>query len=182
MPPRSANPSRPIRKRFRLLRFNLDAAPGCDAAAAFVDHLEHIAVGIGCDRGLDQDEAYFLGIALREAVMNALRHGRRADGGGPVTVSFRIASENLLDIAVRDRGCGFDPAELADPLAEENVEKNCGRGIFYMRRFVDRVSFTFPKCGGVVVRLGKRLPGGSVAETVALENPPAVQQKAHRRP
>jgi serine/threonine-protein kinase RsbW len=158
MPPRSANPARPIRKRFRLLRVNLDAAPGCDAAAAFVDHLEHVAVGIGSARGLGPDEAYFLGVALREAVMNALKHGRRADGAGAVTVSFRLSSDNLLDIAVRDRGCGFDPTGLADPLADENVEKNCGRGIFYMRRFVDRLSFTFPRCGGAVVRLGKRLP------------------------
>src|SRR5262245_47003057 len=178
---RSANPPRSIRKRLRLLRFNLDAAPGCDAAAAFLDHLEHVAVGIGSARGLGPDEAYFLGIALREAVMNALQHGRRPDGAGPVTVSFRLSSNNLLDIAVGDRGRGFDPAGLAGPLAVENVEKNCGRGIFYLRRFVDRLSFTFPRCGGAVVRLGKWLPG-SMPETVAFEDPPAVQQKARRRP
>ena len=158
MPPRSANPLRPIRKRFRLLRFDLDPARGCAAAAAFVDHVEHLAVGIGSARGLDADQAYFLGVALREAIVNALRHGLREDGGGRVTVSFRLSSENLLDITVRDRGCGFDPAGLADPLAAENIERNCGRGIFYMRRFVDRVSFTFPRCGGAVVRLGKQLP------------------------
>ena len=87
----------------------------------------------------------------------------------------------LAPYPVVRRGDDFDPAELADPLADENVEKNCGRGIFYMRRFVDRLSFTFPRCGGVIVRLGKRLPG-SMPEPVAVENPPAVQQKAHRRP
>jgi hypothetical protein len=48
---------------------------------------------------------------------------------------------------------------VADPCLPENVAKGSGRGIFYMRRFTDRVSFGFPKDGGVVVRLGKRLPG-----------------------
>src|SRR4030095_9886480 len=133
--PRSANTLRPIRKPFRLLRFDLDPARGCDAAAAFVDHVEHLAVGIGSARGLDSGEAYFLGVALREAIMKALRHGRGADGGGRVTVSFRLSSENLLDITVRDRGCGFDPAGLPEPPAGGSGEGALGRRRFSLRAF-----------------------------------------------
>jgi serine/threonine-protein kinase RsbW len=58
---------------------------------------------------------------------------------------------------VRDRGPGFDPAIVPDPLAEENVGRGTGRGLFFMRRFADRVLFSFPRKGGVVVRLEKDL-------------------------
>jgi anti-sigma regulatory factor (Ser/Thr protein kinase) len=57
---------------------------------------------------------------------------------------------------VRDRGPGFDPGALPDPREPVNLERGCGRGIFYMRSFTDRVSFVFPRNGGSVVRLAKR--------------------------
>jgi len=57
---------------------------------------------------------------------------------------------------VRDQGPGFDPEQVPDPLAEENLARGGGRGLFYMRRFTDRVSFVFPRRGGSVVRLVKK--------------------------
>ena len=117
-------------------------------------------MGLASDGGLPGKEAHCLGVALREAVVNALRHGRHADGACHVVVRLRSAFGRLLLMWVRDRGPGFDPASVGDPRLPENLPRGNGRGIFYMRRFVDRVSFSFPRDGGVTVGLVKRLPGG----------------------
>jgi serine/threonine-protein kinase RsbW len=142
------------------VRVNLADAQDPADLAQCVEWLEETAVGLASDGGLPPEEAHCLGIALREAVVNALRHGRRADGRSEVVVRLRSAFGRLLLMWVRDRGPGFDPATVTDPLLPENLPKGNGRGIFYMRRFVDRVRFSFPSDGGVAVGLAKRLPGG----------------------
>ena len=128
--------------------------------AQCIEWLEETAVGLASDGGLPHEEARCLGIALREAIANALKHGRRADGRCQVVVRLRSVFGRLLLMCVRDRGPGFDPASVTDPRLPENLPRGNGRGIFYMRRFADRVSFSFPRDGGVTVGLGKRLPGG----------------------
>ncbi len=117
-----------------------------------LERIEALAVRLARLGGLDPDGAHFLGVALREAMVNALRHGR-----GAAWVALRLARGGVLVMTVRDHGPGFDPSRLPDPLARENLVKGCGRGIFYMRRFTDRVSFCFPKQGGAVVRLEKKM-------------------------
>jgi serine/threonine-protein kinase RsbW len=133
-------------------RFVLE--PGPDGEAA-LDHIEDLAVCMGRAGGLDQDGAVFVGVALREAVVNAFRHGRSPDGA-PTRIGLHLTPDNLV-ITVRDRGPGFDPASVPDPRDGNNVEKGCGRGLYYMRCFTDRVSFVFPRRGGSVVRLAKRM-------------------------
>jgi serine/threonine-protein kinase RsbW len=130
-------------------RLEVNNGPHCEST---LERLEAFAVGLARLGGLDPDGAHFLGVALREAVINALRHGR-----GAAWVALRLARRGVLVMTVRDRGPGFDPSRLPDPLAPENLVKGCGRGIFYMRRFTDRVSFFFPRQGGAVVRLEKRV-------------------------
>jgi serine/threonine-protein kinase RsbW len=137
-----------------------DALDACDLAQC-VEWLEEAAVGLASDGGLPREEAHCLGVALREAVLNALKHGRHVDGRCHVVVRLRSVFGRLLLMWVRDRGPGFDPASVKDPRLPENLPRGNGRGIFYMRRFVDRVSFSFPRDGGVTVGLCKRLPGGS---------------------
>jgi serine/threonine-protein kinase RsbW len=127
-------------------------APGPDAEAALA-HVEELAVLMGRAGGLDDDDAVFLGVAAREAVMNAFQHGRGPDNA-PARIGLHLTPESLV-ITVRDRGPGFDPSTVPDPTAEENLARGCGRGIFYMRCFTDRVSFVFPRVGGSVVRLAK---------------------------
>jgi serine/threonine-protein kinase RsbW len=132
-------------------RFVLPSGPDGEAA---LDHIEDLAVCMGRAGGLDPEDAVFVGVALREAVVNAFRHGRSQDNA-PTRIGLHLTPDSLV-ITVRDRGPGFDPASVPDPTAEENRERGCGRGIFYMRCFTDRVSFVFPRNGGSVVRLAKR--------------------------
>src|SRR4029450_6497177 len=100
------------------------------------DRMAHLA-------GLDDDAVHWIGVAVREAVIHALKHGNREDAEKLVTVEFTFtpASEpQELVVRVLDQGAGFDPEEIADPLAPENLLKASGRGIFFMRSFMDDVT------------------------------------------
>ena len=57
---------------------------------------------------------------------------------------------------MRDRGEGFDPERVADPTAEENILKSSGRGILFMRTFMDEVTWERPPGGGTLVRMTKK--------------------------
>ena len=100
------------------------------------DRMAHLA-------GLDDDAVHWIGVAVRESVINAIKHGNREDVDKLVTVEFTFAPpsepEELI-VRVLDQGDGFDPEEIADPLAPENLLKASGRGIFFMRSFMDDVT------------------------------------------
>jgi serine/threonine-protein kinase RsbW len=131
--------------------------PGPDGEAA-LDHIEELAVSMGRSGGLSEEDAVFVGVALREAVVNAFRHGRDPNNA-PARIGLHLTRDCLV-ITVRDRGPGFDPAAVPDPREEKNLSRSCGRGIFYMRCFTDRLSFLFPRVGGSVVRMAKQVRRG----------------------
>lgn len=109
---------------------------------------------------LDEDSRYWIGIAIREAVANAIKHGNREDPEKQVTVRVRVVKQ-VLTIEVQDEGEGFEPTEVADPLAPDNLLKPDGRGIFYMKRFMDDIDYSFGPDGGTLVTLRKRLDTAS---------------------
>jgi serine/threonine-protein kinase RsbW len=106
---------------------------------------------------LDDDAAHYVSVAIRESVVNAIKHGNRGDAGKRVAIEFLLHPE-ALEVTVQDEGTGFDPATVPSPLDEENLLKAGGRGIFFMRSFMDEVSYAFPSRGGTVVRMLKKLP------------------------
>ena len=69
-------------------------------------------------------------------------------------VSFK-GEEGDLTIVVGDEGEGFDPNRLADPLAPENQLKTSGRGIFYIKTFMDDVTFSRGERGGTILTMRK---------------------------
>jgi len=114
--------------------------------------------------GLDEDAIHWIGVAVRESVINAIKHGNREDYGKMVTVEFAMAPSNdprELVVRVLDQGEGFDPEEVADPLAPENILKSSGRGIFFMRNFMDDVTLKRAAEGGMEVRMVKKLATGA---------------------
>ena len=147
-----ANPLTPLRLREGL-------AIETPSHLAWIDGIEQLLLRIATDAGLDADGAYFLGVAAREALVNAIQHGHGFDVRRRVKVGIRIASGRVIVMTVRDRGPGFDPSRVPDPVAPENLTQPDGRGLLFMRAFADRVSFTFPRSGGALVRLEKDLPG-----------------------
>jgi serine/threonine-protein kinase RsbW len=118
------------------------------------DHLGQVA-------GLDEDAIHWVGVAVRESVINAIKHGNRFDEAKFVTVEFAFEPADApaqLVVSIRDQGEGFDVEEVADPLAPENLLKSSGRGIFFMRSFMDDISLRKPPEGGMEVRMVKKLP------------------------
>lgn len=79
-------------------------------------------------------------IALTEAVNNAIQHGNGEDSLKQVTIKFYTKNDQLI-FEVFDQGNGFAFDNLPDPTAPENIEKECGRGIFLMQSLADEVQF-----------------------------------------
>ena len=110
--------------------------------------------------GLDEDTTHWISVAVRESVINAIKHGNHEDPAKLVTVQFTLHPDpNPTEFVVEilDEGTGFDPDAVANPLEPENVLKSSGRGIFFMRNFMDGVSFAPRPGGGTAVRMSKKL-------------------------
>ncbi len=112
--------------------------------------------------GLDEDARHWVGIAVREGVANAIKHGNQQDPDKQVEVELKVESEEAV-IQIEDVGPGFDPEGIEDPREDQNILKPNGRGIFYMRSFMDDIQYTFRSGGGTVVTMRKRL-GSSPAD------------------
>jgi serine/threonine-protein kinase RsbW len=106
--------------------------------------------------GCKTDEEYWLLTALREALANAVRHGNRQNPDQVVRVFFTI-EDSTATIRVEDEGDGFDPADVPDPTTPENLLRPSGRGIFYMRQFMNRVEFGPTPTGGTAVVMARDL-------------------------
>ncbi len=105
----------------------------------------------------DEETVHWMGMAVREALNNAIEHGNKLDPGKHVRVTFDLLPDTL-EIKIRDEGAGFDTASLPDPTEPANLLKPSGRGIFYMRKFMDRVDFKTGEGKGTEVHLVKKLP------------------------
>jgi serine/threonine-protein kinase RsbW len=105
--------------------------------------------------GLSEEAAYGLDLAVREAVTNAVLHGNKQAADVPVEITFADRGPQLV-VTVRDRGTGFDPAQVADPTDPQNLLKASGRGMLFMRTFMDEVEWAQHPDGGTVVRMTKK--------------------------
>ena len=113
--------------------------------------------------GFDDDETLNVGLAVREAVINAMLHGNKQDPGLKVKVELE-AKENTLEARIWDEGNGFEPDKTPDPRSKSNLLRNSGRGLLLMEAFVDKVTFRALPDGGTEVTLIKRLPTGKKDE------------------
>jgi serine/threonine-protein kinase RsbW len=131
-----------------------------DFTGAFemVDFAEIVGSRMCHDIGLDDDATHWVMLAIRESVINAIKHGNRDDATKRVFVEFETVVDAVpeLTIRVRDEGDGFDPDDVADALATENLQRGSGRGIFLIRTFMDEVELRRAPEGGMQVRMVKR--------------------------
>ena len=105
--------------------------------------------------GISDDAAFGIDMAVREAVTNAVVHGNRQDEDKTVDITLK-SSPDAVEISVHDQGTGFNPEAVPDPTAQENILKASGRGIFFMRTFMDEVDWSIRPGGGTTVRMVKR--------------------------
>ena len=118
-----------------------------DMVQAVLNHLCSVV-------GFNEEAIHYMSVAIRESVVNAMKHGNKLDEGKRVTLAF-VLQAGALEVTVQDEGAGFDPALVPDPVAEENLLKAYGRGIFFMRSFMDNVAYSFEKGGTTVTMLKK---------------------------
>jgi len=97
--------------------------------------------------GLEGEDAYWVGLSIREAVTNAILHGNKDDSSVPVKLSFKQVRDKLI-VTVKDQGEGVDESRIPDPLNPDNLLKPGGRGIFLVKSFMDNVFFNTPEEGG----------------------------------
>lgn len=129
-----------------------------------LDFVQVVSDELGKLVGFDGEAIHWLGVAVRESVINAIKHGNREDEDKLVTVEFGLApaaEPTRLTVRVVDQGDGFDPVDIADPLAPENLLKSSGRGVFFMRSLMDAVDIRRAPEGGMEVVMVKALGGGS---------------------
>jgi serine/threonine-protein kinase RsbW len=130
------------------------------SAFDMLDFVQVVSDHIGRMAGLDEDSLHWVSVAVRESVVNAIKHGNKNDETKRVVVEFTpipLNDPEELVIRVKDEGEGFDPEEVADPLAPENILKSSGRGIFLIRSFMDDVRLQRGKERGMEVRMVKRV-------------------------
>ena len=124
-----------------------------------LDFVQVVSDHVGRTVGLDDDAIHWVGVAIRETVINAIRHGNRNDQSKRVFVEFHRPADDLapgVGMSVRDQGQGFDPEAVANCLDPENLLKSSGRGIFLIRNFMDEVHLQRAPEGGMEVRMVKR--------------------------
>ncbi len=88
--------------------------------------------------GFEGDEALNVGLAVREAVINAIVHGNAQDAAKQVRITLR-ANGAGMEVRILDEGSGFDPATKPDPRSGDALLATSGRGLLMMRAFVDDV-------------------------------------------
>ena len=136
------------------------------SAFEMLDFVQVVSDHLSRSVGLDEDAMHWVGVAIRESVINAIKHGNCNDIRKRVHVEFTSLQDGGgpgIAIVVRDEGCGFDPTILADPVAPENLLKTNGRGIFLMRSVMDEMTFQRVEQGGMQVRMVKRAHQSTLA-------------------
>lgn len=87
-----------------------------------------------------EHEVFAIKLALEEALVNAIKHGNQMDPDKQVFIVYSITRERF-EIRITDQGAGFNPEDVPDPTAIENIERPCGRGLLLMRGFMTEVEY-----------------------------------------
>jgi len=102
-----------------------------------------------------EHEAFAVKMAVEEALVNAIKHGNQLDPAKTVTVTYVLHPERF-EVRITDQGPGFNPDEVPDPTAPENLERPCGRGLLLIRYYMTAVTF---QDDGRTIAMHKRRDG-----------------------
>jgi len=120
-----------------------------------VDEAAMLADEFARNNGCGDDVLSAVDLAVRESVANAVKHGNKFDESKKVELTLECSDESLA-ITVRDFGTGFSVKDVPDPTDPENLLKVNGRGILFMRSFMDEVEWDNPAGGGLKVKMVKK--------------------------
>jgi len=100
------------------------------------EHIEQLLTNSPC---LDR-ELFSIKLALEEALVNAIKHGNQYDRNKKVEIAYQVLTDRFV-ISITDEGEGFDPADVPDPTAVENLERPCGRGLMLIKHYMTEVNY-----------------------------------------
>jgi serine/threonine-protein kinase RsbW len=103
----------------------------------------------------DERDIFSVKLAVEEALVNAIKHGNRMDRAKKIRICYCVTPDRL-EIDIADEGPGFDPNDVPDPMAIENLERPCGRGLLLIRHYMNEVIFHPP--GNRLTMIKKRTP------------------------
>lgn len=109
---------------------------GLSSTLESVDEAENMVLRLAGEAGFHEEDLHKVAMAVREAMVNAVVHGNRYNL--KKTVHLTVSEDQgKLVITIVDEGEGFEKVELPDPLAEENLLRQSGRGLLLIQAFVD---------------------------------------------
>lgn len=136
-----------------------------NSSLSIIDLIQPITNKVCEQLGFDEDGQYWIWLATQEALNNAIEHGNKLDPSKMVEFSAKV-SDGEFRLSVCDEGEGFDLSKVPDPTKPENLLKTSGRGIFYMKSFMDRVEYNTDNGTRVTLikRRGKAVTNESLPE------------------
>jgi serine/threonine-protein kinase RsbW len=117
--------------------------------AEYLTDVDVFIEGILRGWGVDESTLADIAISVSELVNNAINHGNRLAPDKQVIVTISRDQQTVC-IAVSDQGTGFDPTRVANPLAEENLLLDAGRGIFIVNTLMDKVDVEATSVGTTI--------------------------------
>jgi serine/threonine-protein kinase RsbW len=127
-----------------------------DSTLGSVDQAEETVLRVASEMGFDEDDQHRIGISVRECTVNAVVHGNRYNTGKKVHLRVSRMPDRL-EVVVADEGGSFDASKVPDPLAEENLLRQSGRGLLMIKAFMDDFQVCPRKPRGTEVRMVKFL-------------------------
>jgi serine/threonine-protein kinase RsbW len=127
-----------------------------DSTLDSVDDAEKIVRQTAAEVGFDEDDMHDLGMAVREAMVNAVVHGNRYNLKKKVRLNVQHNVDSI-SVVITDEGEGFERTALPDPLADENLLRQSGRGLLLMEAFVDEFEMKRVPPLGTQVKMVKYL-------------------------
>jgi len=114
--------------------------------------------------GFDEDAIFQVQLACDEACTNIIEHTYREEDVGDITVSWEIEGKAFV-ITITDNGEQFNPRDIPpapiplSPLDEDEFEiKEGGLGVYFMRKLMDSVNYSYKKGNGNILTMKKKLP------------------------
>jgi serine/threonine-protein kinase RsbW len=127
-----------------------------DSWIGSVDAAEQSVRDFARETGFGEQDQYFIGLAAREILINAVKHGNRFEPDKKVELHMS-RKDSELTIDVMDEGQGFQLAGVPDPRAPENRERRPGRGLMMAASIMDQVLVEKRSPSGTHIRLTKHL-------------------------
>ncbi len=131
-----------------------------DSTLESVDEAESLVLKAAETSGFDEEDLHKIGMAVRECMVNAVVHGNRYNARKKVHLRVENESDRMT-VVIRDEGEGFDMQSLPDPLAEENLLRQSGRGLLLIQAFMDEFHLERAQPRGTEVKMVKYLAKAS---------------------